>query len=57
MLTTKQVADRLGVSRQAVQRAILRGTMKAEHFGRALAIEENEVERYRECYLRKPGRK
>lgn len=57
MLTTQQAADLLGVSRQAVQRAIKRGTMAAEKIGRDYFLTREAIEDYREKHLGKPGRK
>lgn len=55
--TTEQAAELLGVSQQAVQRAISRRTLKAYKQGRDYIIEAGALETYRKFYLRKPGRK
>ncbi len=55
-LTTKQAAERLGVSDARVRQLILEGVIKnAEKFGRENAISEVEVKRL-ESLNRKPGR-
>lgn len=47
MLTTKQAADRLGLTRsKTVVEYIRRGLIKAERFGRDYAISEQEIERF-----------
>jgi len=57
MITTKEAAARLGISTQAVQRAIFRKTLPAEKIGRDWMIKDSAVEHYRQTHLRKPGRK
>lgn len=57
MLTTQQAAEQLGISRQAVQRAIKRGTLKAEKHGRDYDITPEAVEDYRRDHLGQRGRK
>ena len=56
-LTTQQVADQLRVSRQAILKAIKRGTLKARKVGRDWQITSHAIEQYRIEHLGKPGRK
>lgn len=46
MLTTKDAANRLGITARAVALLIQRKVLKAEKFGRDYMIEPSEVERY-----------
>lgn len=46
MLTTRDAAERLGITARAVVLLIQRGQLKAQKFGRDYAIEPAEVERY-----------
>lgn len=46
LLSVSQVAQRLGVSRQRVDRLITKGQLRAVHLGRHRYIETAEVERY-----------
>jgi excisionase family DNA binding protein len=45
-LTTKQVADRLGIQEGSVRTLIRRGKLSAFHVGRTLLIPVSEVDRY-----------
>jgi excisionase family DNA binding protein len=54
-LTTKQTADRLGISPARVRRLIIDGVIKAEKVGRDNFVSEGEVKRL-ESEDRKPGR-
>lgn len=65
MLTTNQVAERLGLTRRAVLAMITSGRLKAERFGAAWQINESDLEQieYRKVGrprkhppLKKPGR-
>lgn len=46
MLTTNQVADRLGIKPRSVVQLIQRKLLKAEKLGRDWLIEDAEAERY-----------
>lgn len=46
MLTTKKVADRLGVTDARVRQLAIAGTLRGEKAGRDWLFEEAEVERY-----------
>ena len=52
-LTTKETADKLGVSTGRVRQMVLAGQIQAEKFGRDLMINETELENVSE---RKTGR-
>lgn len=54
-LTTKEAADRLGVSSSRIRHMIIAGLVKAEKFGRDNVIPEAEIERL-EKVDRKAGR-
>jgi excisionase family DNA binding protein len=54
--TTLEAAEQLGISRQAVIKAIKRGTLKAKQYGRAYLISSKAIETYREEHLGKRGR-
>lgn len=56
MLTTQQAADRLGISRSAILKAIKRGVIRARRFGRDWVLTPEAVEDYRTHSLGKPGR-
>lgn len=45
-LTTKEAAERLGVSPARVRRLVLDGRLPAEKFGRDLVIYETDVETF-----------
>lgn len=47
MLTVQQAARRLGVSRQRVQFLIQSGQLPAERFGKAWAISEQAILKYK----------
>lgn len=46
LLTTREAAERLGIDRRSVVRAINRGTLRAAKRGRDYLIESAEIERY-----------
>jgi excisionase family DNA binding protein len=53
-LTTKQVAERLGVGQPRVRQLVLAGRIKARHLTpRILLIDEKELDKVKD---RKPGR-
>lgn len=52
-LTTKQAAERLGVSERRVRAMITAGQIKAESFGRSHVIREKDLAAVAD---RKPGR-
>jgi excisionase family DNA binding protein len=54
-LTTKQTAERLGITPARVRRLILDGVIKANKVGRDNFVSESEVKRL-ESANRKPGR-
>jgi excisionase family DNA binding protein len=43
LLTTQQAAKRLGVSDARIRQLIIAGKLKAQHFGRQLAIDERDL--------------
>jgi excisionase family DNA binding protein len=47
MITVKEASDRLGVTRFAVNQAIIRKRLPAQRFGRAWKLREKDVEHYR----------
>jgi excisionase family DNA binding protein len=53
LLTTKEVAERLGVSVRRVHALIQDGRLPAQKFGRDYQIDEKDLKRVAE---RKPGR-
>lgn len=53
LLTTKEVADRLGVTVRRVQALITAGRLSARKLGRDYVVEESDLEAVLE---RKPGR-
>lgn len=53
LLTTKEVADRLGVTIKRIQAMIRDGRLPAEKLGRDYVIREQDLELVRD---RKPGR-
>jgi excisionase family DNA binding protein len=55
MLTTQQAADRLGVSRSAILKAIGRGKLRAVRFGRDWTIAPDALDKYQNSNLG-PGR-
>ena len=55
MLTTAEVADRLGINPRSVVQLIRRGILAAEKRGRDWFVAEAETERY-ERERRAPGR-
>ena len=55
--TTQQAANQLGIGRQAILKAIKRGTLKARKVGRDWQISARAIEQYRADHLGKPGRK
>lgn len=57
MYTTQQAAEQLGISRQAILKAIDRKTLKAKKVGRDWQISARAIEQYRALHLGKPGRK
>ncbi len=52
-LTTRQAAERLGVTVSRVRHLVLEGRLPAEKFGRDLVIREDDLELVAD---RKPGR-
>jgi len=54
-MTTLQAAERLGVSRQEVQRLITAGRLKAEKIGRDWIVDKRSIAAY-ERNRRGPGR-
>lgn len=46
LLTTKQVAERLGVSPARVRQIIIEGSLKADKLGRDNVISEAELKRF-----------
>ena len=56
MLTTTEAAARLGVTPEAVRKAIKRGHMTATKHGRDWLVSEEEVERYADKPRNKGGR-
>lgn len=56
MMTTQQVAAALGITRPGVLKAIGRGQLMAQRFGRDWIVNEQDVERYRAAHLGKRGR-
>ena len=46
MLTTTEVAAKVGTTRYTVEREIRRGNLKAERLGRQWAVAEDEAERW-----------
>ena len=60
MLTTDQVAARLGVSRRRVQKLIQLGTLTAQRLGRDWFVEESTLAAFAQLDRKpgwKPGRK
>ena len=55
MMTTSEVAARLGVSDGRVRQFVSEGRLRGEREGRSLLFEEDEVERFK-TQLRLPGR-
>jgi excisionase family DNA binding protein len=55
MLTTEQVAQRLGVHRTRVHQLIMAGRLPAQRFGRVWQVDEAAVERFAR-QDRQPGR-
>jgi excisionase family DNA binding protein len=53
LITTKEAADRLGVSVRRVQALITSGTLPAQKFGRDYLIDESDLQLVEN---RKPGR-
>jgi excisionase family DNA binding protein len=53
LLTTKQVAERLGVTTKRIQAMIRDGRLPAEKFGRDYVIKESDLKLVED---RKPGR-
>jgi excisionase family DNA binding protein len=53
LLTTREVAEKLGVSMARVQRLILDGRLPADKFGRDRMIKEDDLKL---VAIRKPGR-
>jgi excisionase family DNA binding protein len=53
LFTLPETAELLGLSESTVLRQIQRGSIRASRFGRAWAITEEEVERYRLEHLGK----
>ena len=53
MLTTSEVAERLGVTRWRVNALIRDGRLKAERFGQIFLIKEEDLQT---VLVRKPGR-
>lgn len=52
-LTTKEAAQRLGISDARVRQLVLSGKLPAQKFGRDLQIDEKDLEKVKE---RKAGR-
>lgn len=46
LITIKQFADRVGLKRQWIHTLILRGSIKAERYGKIWLIEDSEVEKF-----------
>jgi excisionase family DNA binding protein len=52
-LTSKEAAEKLGISTARVRQLVLSGKLRAEKFGRDLMIDEKDLELVSD---RKPGR-
>lgn len=57
LLTTTQAAERLGVNRATLQKAIQRKHLQAEKIGRDWFIEEFELKKYAKRDKLRPGPK
>lgn len=55
LLTTKQVAARLGIGTPAVRQLVRRGVLRSKKFGNAYAFDSAEIEAYA-TRRRAPGR-
>lgn len=55
--TTQEAAEQLGISRQAILKAIDRKTLRAKKVGRDWQISGKAIEQYRAEHLGKPGRR
>lgn len=54
MLTTREAAEVLGITRRQVSNLIGKGKLKATRFGRDWQVDSESVEAYKGAY-RKPG--
>jgi len=56
-LTTRQAAERLGKTEQAVRNLIGKGRINAEKFGSVWAIDEEEIERFLPAKIGRPRKR